>query len=172
MVSSLTRAVTNIDLSFRSGHYRPPAANFRAFVHSLKEAGVDMSRVSISKSYAVLVGIEGYTKTKRKVKSAGESIVHGKNKALHPEKVRQEEAEKRDKSQSAEKERQYLQKLREEELAQERGLTDRMRDGLRLRSGEPIPRDPSSPVKDTPTEGRGVPGTGPEDGVPPPEGHR
>jgi hypothetical protein len=132
-----------------------------------------MSRVSISKSYAVLVGIEGYTKTKRKFKSAGGSIAHGKDKALHPEKVRQEEEDKRDKSQSAELERKHLQKQREEELAQQKALADRMRDGLRLRPREEVPRGPPSDVpKGIPMDGRGIPGSGPEDGIPPPEGKR
>ncbi|KAK4031203.1 hypothetical protein C8A01DRAFT_42316 [Parachaetomium inaequale] len=53
-------------LSPLSGHYRPPASNFRAFVRSLKEAGVDMGRVSVSKSYAVLVGLEMYIKVRKK----------------------------------------------------------------------------------------------------------
>lgn len=56
-----------------SGHYRPPANNFRRFVKSLKEAGVDMSHVSISKSYAILVGLEAYgnfCKGKKKTKHA------------------------------------------------------------------------------------------------------
>lgn len=58
-------------LSPLSGHYRPPANNFRKFVNSLKEAGVDMSHVSISKSYAILVGLEAYgnfLKCKKKTK--------------------------------------------------------------------------------------------------------
>lgn len=59
-------------LSPLSGHYRPPASNFRAFVTSLKEEGVDMSRVSISKSYAVLVGLEAYTKVRKRVGKVGE----------------------------------------------------------------------------------------------------
>ncbi|KAL8661599.1 MAG: hypothetical protein Q9202_005427 [Teloschistes flavicans] len=46
----------------RSGHYKPPAASFRAFVHSLQKRGVDMSVMSIPKSYAVLLGVEGYSK--------------------------------------------------------------------------------------------------------------
>lgn len=53
-------------LSPLSGHYRPPASNFRAFVRSLRAAGVDMGRVSISKSYTVLVGLEAYVETRRK----------------------------------------------------------------------------------------------------------
>ncbi|KAJ5784271.1 uncharacterized protein N7503_009483 [Penicillium pulvis] len=65
-----------------SGHYRPHVANFRAFHHSLQERGVDLSRVSISKSYAVLAGIEGYALTKRKVHSVQEKLGEAKQK-LH-----------------------------------------------------------------------------------------
>ncbi|GAB1210477.1 hypothetical protein APSETT445_009270 [Aspergillus pseudonomiae] len=65
-----------------SGHYRPPAANFRAFIHSLQERGVDMSHVSISKSYAVLAGIEGYTRTKHKVRALHEKVDDMKQKVL------------------------------------------------------------------------------------------
>ncbi|GKZ76312.1 hypothetical protein AnigIFM56816_005291 [Aspergillus niger] len=65
-----------------SGHYRPPAANFRAFIHSLQDQGVDMSHVSISKSYAVLAGIEGYTRAKRKVRALQEKVDGAKHR-LH-----------------------------------------------------------------------------------------
>ncbi|KAL2131563.1 hypothetical protein VTI74DRAFT_4887 [Chaetomium olivicolor] len=67
-------------LSPLSGHYRPPASNFRAFVKSLKEAGVDMGRVSVSKSYAVLVGVEMYVKVKKR---AGEVVGKVKGKGHH-----------------------------------------------------------------------------------------
>ncbi|GKZ66578.1 hypothetical protein AnigIFM50267_000443 [Aspergillus niger] len=63
-----------------SGHYRPPAANFRAFIHSLQDQGVDMSHVSISKSYAVLAGIEGYTRAKRKVRALQEKVDGAKHR--------------------------------------------------------------------------------------------
>lgn len=63
-----------------SGHYRPHVANFRDFHHSLQKRGVDLSRVSISKSYAILAGIEGYTKTKRKMHSIHEKLSEVKNK--------------------------------------------------------------------------------------------
>ncbi|KAJ5645881.1 IQ calmodulin-binding motif protein [Penicillium lividum] len=63
-----------------SGHYRPHLTNFRAFHHSLLERGVDLSRVSISKSYAVLAGIEGYALTKKKVQSVQEKLGEAKEK--------------------------------------------------------------------------------------------
>lgn len=102
-------------LSPLSGHYRPPTSNFRAFVRSLKEEGVDMGHVSISKSYAVLVGLEMYMKTRAKGKSLLERAGHKKDKVLHPEVAQKREEEERDKSQSAEKERKLLEKQRQEE---------------------------------------------------------
>lgn len=69
-------------LSPLSGHYRPPTKNFRAFVHSMKDHGVDMSRVSISRSYAVLVGLEVYVKTRRKVKNGVEHAHNAEIKIL------------------------------------------------------------------------------------------
>ncbi|KAI3194497.1 hypothetical protein CBS147311_8671 [Penicillium roqueforti] len=63
-----------------SGHYRPPAANFRAFHHALQQQGVDMSHVSMSKSYIMLAGIEGYTKTKRKARAVHEKVDNSKQK--------------------------------------------------------------------------------------------
>ncbi|CAN8101305.1 unnamed protein product [Discula destructiva] len=106
-------------LSPLSGHYRPPASNFRAFVRSLKEEGVDMSRVSISKSYAVLVGLEMYMKTQQKGKHLLERAMHRKDKLVHPEMARRREDEARDTSESAEKERQFLERQRAEVAAAE-----------------------------------------------------
>ena len=63
----------------RSGHYRPPAFNFLAFIHALRARGVDMSATSVSKSYAALVGIEGYMKGKSALKEAKT----GFHRALH-----------------------------------------------------------------------------------------
>lgn len=86
-----------------SGHYRPPANNFRKFVKSLKEANVDMSRVSISKSYAILVGLEAYgnfCKGKGKAESAakgtaekfaGKVLPSGTFHSTHKKKDKEEE---------------------------------------------------------------------------------
>ncbi|KAM4067259.1 hypothetical protein HRG_001240 [Hirsutella rhossiliensis] len=105
-------------LSPLSGHYRPPASNFRAFVRSLKDAGVDMGHVSISKSYTVLVGLETYTKTRRKGKDFVDKLIRRRDKMLSPEQVRRREEEQRDKSESAEKERRFLEKKRLEAEAE------------------------------------------------------
>ncbi|OCT51390.1 IQ calmodulin-binding domain-containing protein [Cladophialophora carrionii] len=162
-------------LSPLSGHYRPPAANFRAFVHSLRDAGADMSHVSISRSYAVLVGLETYTKARKQLKSAEDSVVHEKDKLLDPDKVRMEEEAQRDKSQSAETERLYLKKQREAEEREvrerkaKRSLTGRLSNAigrLKFRGGS----GDNAPVGEE--QAKRIMGTGPEDGVPPPEGRR
>ncbi|RGP79601.1 hypothetical protein FLONG3_2349 [Fusarium longipes] len=104
-------------LSPLSGHYRPPASNFRAFVHSLRQSEVDMSHVSISKSYVVLIGLESYLKTKRKGKDLAQRVGHRKDKIVAPEEAARREEESKDKSESAAKEREVLQ--REEKEKQE-----------------------------------------------------
>jgi hypothetical protein len=126
-------------LSPLSGHYRPPASNFRAFVKSLREAGVDMSHVSISKSYAVLVGLEVYVKTRKKGKKALSKIMHRRDKLLAPQEVKRKEEEERDKSQSAEKERKYLEKerQREEEEREENRASVKLLQMLHISPTEP-----------------------------------
>jgi hypothetical protein len=158
-------------LSPLSGHYRVPAANFKTFIKSLKALNVDMSHLSISRSYAILVGIEGYTKSRKKIKKAEAEVVHRKNRILDPEKAKEEEQKKLDKSKSAAREREFLeqQQLAEANAAREAKLTRRSsrkktmsqffeRLGLRSRS--------SGSADAVPEERR----TGPEDGIPPPEG--
>ncbi|EAW12130.1 IQ calmodulin-binding motif protein [Aspergillus clavatus NRRL 1] len=66
-----------------SGHYRPPSANFRAFVHALQDQGVDMSHISITKSYAILAGMEGYTRTKHKFRTLHEAFDSSKRRLFH-----------------------------------------------------------------------------------------
>ncbi|KAK2600039.1 hypothetical protein QQS21_005203 [Conoideocrella luteorostrata] len=102
-------------LSPLSGHYRPPASNFRAFVNNLKQGGVDMSHVSISKSYTILVGLETYLKTRRKGKELMGKLVRGKDKVFAPEEVKKRDEAEIDKSESAAKERDFLDRQREEE---------------------------------------------------------
>ncbi len=107
-------------LSPLSGHYRPPASNFRAFVKALKASGVDMSHVSISKAYAVLVGLEAYMKTKRKGKELVRRLRHRTDKVVAPDEARRREEAERDTSQSADRERRFLaeqERLRDENKA-------------------------------------------------------
>lgn len=115
-------------LSPLSGHYRPPASNFRAFVHSLEDEGVDMSHVSISRSYAVLVGLEMYVKTRRKGKEALRRASLKTTKVLRPEEARRMEEEAWDKSQSAARERRVLE--REQEVAERKREENKL--GLKI----------------------------------------
>ena len=105
-------------LSPLSGHYRPPAANFRAFLKSLKSEGVDMRRLTVSKSYAVLVGLETYVNTHKKSKHFVERLLRQQKKVVAPEKAKKEDEATKDQSQSAQKEREVLeaeQQQREDE---------------------------------------------------------
>ncbi|KLU88128.1 IQ calmodulin-binding domain-containing protein [Magnaporthiopsis poae ATCC 64411] len=112
-------------LSPLSGHYRPPASNFRAFVKSLKETGVDMKHVSISKSYAVLVGLEVYSEARKKGKEMMEKMAHGKEKIVAPEEVAKREEAERDKTESAAKEKAVLER-EARERAEKRSLAQLM----------------------------------------------
>lgn len=102
-------------LSPLSGHYRPPVSNFRAFTHSIKEAGADMSHVSISRSYAVLVGLEAYVKARRRGKSLVQKLMHGKDKILSPEELAKRQEAAKDHSESAAKEQKFLELKQEAE---------------------------------------------------------
>jgi len=140
-------------------------SNFRSFIHNLKENGVDMSHVSISRSYAILVGLEAYVKTRRKGKQILQKFSIHKDKPLAPDELSKREDEARNKNESAEKERQYLQsKVREEREDKENmKLLDRLK--LRLREderggiGEIEDREKESDIQ--------APGTGPENAVVP-----
>ena len=83
-------------LSPLSGHYRPRVANFKGFVKHLRDAGTDMSHLSVSQSYAVLLGLEGYTKTRKKVKTAGDTVGRKKDEKLHLDKVKEDEEAQKD----------------------------------------------------------------------------
>ncbi|KAL6852022.1 IQ calmodulin-binding motif protein [Trichoderma novae-zelandiae] len=95
-------------LSPLSGHYRPPTSNFRAFVRSLKAEGVDVGHVPMSKAYAVLLGLETYSKTRQAGKDLVHKMMHKKNKAIHPKETKKKEEEEKDTSRSAQKERQVV----------------------------------------------------------------
>jgi hypothetical protein len=120
-------------LSPLSGHYRPPTKNFRAFVHSLEEQGCDMSRVSISRSYAVLVGLEAYVKTRRKLKHGVQHVADAEARVLHPDQYRREKEEEKDKSKSAERERQLLAASAQQEEAKRKESSWRLKIWQRIR---------------------------------------
>ncbi|KAI9866639.1 MAG: hypothetical protein M1813_001191 [Trichoglossum hirsutum] len=113
-----------------SGHYRPPPSNFRSFVHMLKASGADMSHVSISKSYAVLVGLEAYVHTQRKIKSALHSAHERKDRLLHSKTAAGGREQEKNRSQSPKKERRFSGNQKEIEKGEKAGQQDKvMRDG-------------------------------------------
>ena len=122
-------------LSPLSGHYAPPVRNFREFVRSLKEAGADMSRCSVSRSYAVILGLESYIKTKKQAKKAERGI----KELVKPDEKRKREQQEFDTSASAAREREVLQEERERRKS-EAGFSARIRRsmgmGLPLREHE------------------------------------
>lgn len=155
-------------LSPLSGHYRPPVSNFRAFVHSLKEAGVDMSHVSISRSYAVLVGLEAYVKTRKRSKKFIQKLIHGRDKLLSPDEVAKAEELSKDKSESAARERRFLElKQKADEEDRERNKANvKLMDKLHIRS-----KTPQHQINVRQENEEQPPGTGPENAIAP-EGTR
>lgn len=89
-----------------SGHYAPPVRNFREFLKSLKAAGADLSRLNVSRSYAVILGLEGYIRVKKRAQNVGQKT----KDVLNPEEARKREEANKDKSQSAQREREILEK--------------------------------------------------------------
>lgn len=159
-------------LSPLSGHYRPPAANFRAFVHALQNNGVDMSRVSISRSYAVLVGIEGYMKFKQKKKDVKDKIEEEKAKVANKQDSKEGENEVPDVSRSR-----PTQKKTTTTAVNQVATEDEKNDGKKTGFFSTIARRITSrgstqESKTVTIRGRGIPGTAPEEGVPAPEGKR
>ncbi|KAL9088720.1 MAG: hypothetical protein Q9165_006029 [Trypethelium subeluteriae] len=148
-------------LSPLSGHYRPPTSNFRAFVHALREEGVDMSRVSISRSYAILVGLEAYVKTRKKVKHGVSKIEEKKEEVLHPEEVAKQREKERDKTKSAEKERRVLEEKRKKDEEERRKRSWSVRLKNRLGIGGEKSKD-EGPTKVDKKEGEDI-----EDGIAP-----
>ncbi|KAL5614964.1 hypothetical protein BROUX41_005032 [Berkeleyomyces rouxiae] len=67
-------------LSPLSGHYRPPASNYKHFIKNLKLEGVDLSHLKVSKAYVILASLETYIKTKEKSKHFLERLVGHKPK--------------------------------------------------------------------------------------------
>jgi hypothetical protein len=125
-------------LSPLSGHYRPPTKNFRLFVHSLRDAGVDMSHVSISRSYAVLVGLEAYVRTRKNIKHGIEHVKDEGEKILHPEEAKRKAEEMIDKSKSAQREREILEEQRRhaEHQKKKMTLTQRLKKKLQFKTGD------------------------------------
>lgn len=158
-------------LSPLSGHYRPPTKNFRAFVHSMRDNGVDMSRVSISRSYAILVGLETYVKTRRKAKSGAHHARNAEAKLMRPEEYQKQKEAQKDNSKSAEQERRILAAKAEREEAErkEKSWRHRMWTRIRQRAGSIRDESPSPPQQQQKRHEKTLskPGLDPESGIAP-----
>lgn len=81
-----------------------PMRNFREFLKSLKAAEADLSHLNTSRSYAVILGLEGYVGAKKHIKDAGQSF----QDIFDQDGKREREEAAKDKSQSAQREREVL----------------------------------------------------------------
>jgi hypothetical protein len=134
-------------------------SNFRSFINNLKENGVDMSHVSISRSYAILVGLEAYVKTRRKGKQFLQKFSLHKDKLLAPDEL-------------AKRDEEYLDGRAREEQEDKENM--KLLDRLKLRPRE----DERGGVGETKEREKRekefdiqAPGTGPENAIAP-EGTR
>jgi hypothetical protein len=127
-----------------------------------------MSRVSISRSYAVLVGLEAYVKTRRKLKHGVQHVSEAETKVMHPEEHKKKMEEEKDKSKSAEKERQLLAANAKKEEAVHRENSWRRRIWHKIRSGSISSKDDLAQAKEQKRKKTlSKSGEDAEDGIPP-----
>lgn len=86
---------TLTSLSPLSGHYRAGTAHFRYFVKKLQDSGVDLERVTLSKSLLMLAGMEQYGKLMSKTKSSKKHDRKKKDKTTTKAKSDQDQDEDR-----------------------------------------------------------------------------
>ena len=76
-------------LSPLSGHYRCSSKHFKAFLKVLDENHVDMTNVHVSRSYAVLVGVEGIQKMKHGREKIVQTLEKLAPKVMQPKTVKE-----------------------------------------------------------------------------------
>lgn len=107
-----------------------------------------MSRVSISRSYAVLVGLEAYVKTRRKFKHGVQHVADAETKVMHPEEHKRKKEEEKDKSKSAERERQLLAANAAKEEAERKERSWKRKIWRKMRFGSMSSKDELSEAKE------------------------
>jgi hypothetical protein len=157
-------------LSPLSGHYRPNTSQFRAFVHSLKEAGAEMSHVTISRSYAVLVGLEAYVKTRRRGKKIVKALLHGRDMLLTHDELKKREEEHLDRTETADRERRFHDIQQDEDAREENKANIKLLNKLHIRPTTPkhAPNKTAKEVNEEKPDDEDVigPGNGPENAIP------
>ena len=121
-------------LSPLSGHYAPPVRNFREFLKNLKSEGADLSRLNVSRSYAVILGLEGYLTVKQRAKT----VKQGAKDMIDPEEKKKRLEAEKDKSKSAEREREILAMEQREQRSRSMSYRFSKRMGL-IKDEEPVP---------------------------------
>ena len=156
-------------LSPLSGHYRPNTTQFKAFLHSLKEAGADMSHVSISRSYAILVGLEAYVKTKRRGKKIVKALLHGRDMLLTHDELKKHEEEELDRTEMAGRERRLEEIQEDEDEREENKANIKLLNKLHIRPTVPKHAvNGTNAIEEKPEEEDVIaPGNGPENAIPP-----
>lgn len=130
-----------------------------------------MSRVSISRSYAVLVGIEGYMKFKQKKKDVKDKIEEEKAKLANKQDNRdggEDEVPDVSRSRPTQKKTTTVNQV----TAEEEESGDKNTGFFSTIARKITSRGSTQESKTVTIRGRGVPGTAPEEGVPAPEGKR
>jgi len=158
-------------LSPLSGHYRPNTSQFKAFLRSLKEAGADMSHVSISRSYALLIGLEAYVRTKRRGKKIVKALLHCRDKLLTHDELKKREEEELDRSETVGRERRLEDIQQDEDAAEENKANIKLLHKLHIRSTTPkhaVNGTTKEAIGEKPEEEDVIaPGKGPENAIPP-----
>lgn len=140
-----------------------------------------MSHVSISRSYAVLVGLEAYVKTRRKGKNMLKKLSYHREKILSPAELAKREEEQRDKSESAARERRVLELRQQADVAEKREqsvVNTKLLDKLHI-TPKSLSKHGGDADADDAEQGNGenkhgdvqTPGSGPENAIAP-EGTR
>lgn len=138
-----------------------------------------MSHVSISRSYAVLVGLEAYVKSRKRGKKLVQKLIHGRDKLLSPDEIARREEEERDKSESAAREQRFLELKEQAEREDKEQIANiKLLNKLRIKS-RTEPREGETRLEGPPGEKKQMekavdleaPGTGPESAIAP-EGTR
>ena len=134
-----------------------------------------MSHVSISRSYAALVGLEAYVRSRKRGKKFVQKLIHGRDKILSPEEVARREDEERDKIESAAREQRFLEmKEQAEQEDMEQNANIKLLNKLRLNKSREL-REGETRLEGPPKEKKHAeqavvleaPGTEPESAIAP-----
>jgi rubrerythrin len=130
-----------------------------------------MSHVSISRSYAILLGLESYVKTRQRGKKIVKALIHGRDMLLSHDELKQREEEHLNKSETVARERRLQEIQSEEDAREENKANIKLLQKLRIRPTTPkhgINGMAKESIEEMPKEEDAVaPGAGPENAIAP-----